>query len=187
MITRIVRMVLGIVKCKLNKIKCKDICYFGNSVKIVNVGGAIFGKDVIIRSFCRLYTSKDDSQLFIGDNTQIGEMSTISCYNQIHIGCGVLTGPHVFISDHNHNYSDPTIHIYKQGVMCREGDKVIIDDGCWIGTNVVIVGNIHIGKNCVIGANSVVTKDIPDFCVAAGSPCKILKKYNILEKTWDRV
>lgn len=54
---------------------------------------------------------------------------------------------------------------------------MIIGHGSWLGTNVVIVGNVHIGYNCVIGANSVVTKDIPDYCVAVGAPVKIIKKY----------
>ena len=71
---------------------------------------------------------------------------------------------------------------------CRAGkdDRVLIDDGTWLGTNVVVVGNVHIGKQCVIGANSVVTKDIPDYCVAAGSPAKVLKRYNFESKEWER-
>lgn len=51
-----------------------------------------------------------------------------------------------------------------------------IRDGSYIGINVVIVGNVKIGKHCVIGANSVVTKDVPDYCVAVGSPAKVIKK-----------
>ena len=61
-----------------------------------------------------------------------------------------------------------------------------IGDGSWLGTHVVIAGNVKIGKHCVIGANSVVTKDIPDYCVAAGIPAKIIKKYNFDTCTWDR-
>ena len=45
-----------------------------------------------------------------------------------------------------------------------------------IGINAVIVGNVKIGKHCVIGANSVVTKDVPDYCVAVGSPAKVIKR-----------
>lgn len=51
----------------------------------------------------------------------------------------------------------------------------------------MIVGNVHIGKNCVIGANSVVTKDIPDYCVFAGVPAKIIRKYDELSNSWLRV
>lgn len=52
--------------------------------------------------------------------------------------------------------------------------NLMIDDGTWLGTNVVIVGNVHVGKHCVIGANSVVAKDIPDYSVAAGIPAKVI-------------
>lgn len=98
-----------------------------------------------------------------------------------------MTGPHVFISDHNHEYKDPAIPILKQGVRCLSSDSVYIGDGTWIGTNVVIVGNVKIGKHCVIGANSVVTKDIPDYCIVAGVPCKIIKRYDFDVNKWVRI
>lgn len=64
-----------------------------------------------------------------------------------------------------------------QGIV-QKGQKVSIGDGSYIGINVVIVGNVKIGKHCVIGANSV--KDIPDYCVAVGSPARVIK--NICNK-----
>lgn len=64
--------------------------------------------------------------------------------------------------------------------------EVQIGDGSWIGENVSIIGEI-VGKNCVIGANSVVTKDIPDFSVAVGIPAKIIKQYNQTTKQWINV
>ncbi len=66
-------------------------------------------------------------------------------------------------------------------------DSVVIDDDTWIGTNAVIVGNVHIGKHCVIGANSVVNKDIPDYCVAVGAPARIIRKFNFSKKCWERI
>jgi acetyltransferase-like isoleucine patch superfamily enzyme len=57
----------------------------------------------------------------------------------------------------------------------RKGD-VIIDDGVWIGSNVIITPGVHIGKMCVIGGNSVVTKDLPPYTICAGIPCKVLRK-----------
>lgn len=140
---------------------------------------------VCIRPFCRLYAR--NGLIEIGRNTEIGEMSTISAERRIIIGKGVLTGPHVFIADHNHKYENPKIPICEQGVHLGQTDCVEVEDGTWIGTNVVIVGNVHIGKNCVIGANSVVTKDIPDYSVAAGIPCIVLKQYNFETKKWERV
>lgn len=104
----------------------------------------------------------------------------------IEIGEGVLTGPHVFIADHNHNYEDPYLPIYEQGVKASKDTHISIGAGTWIGTNVAIVGNISIGKNCVIGANSVVTKDIPDYSVAVGIPAKVIKYYDFEIEKWVR-
>lgn len=61
-----------------------------------------------------------------------------------------------------------------QGIV-QKGQKVYIGDGSYIGINTVIVGNVKIGKHCVIGANSVVTHDIPDYSVATGCPAKVIK------------
>lgn len=99
----------------------------------------------------------------------------------------MLTGPHVFIADHNHEYMNINKHIYLQGVRMKNEDTIIIGDGTWIGTNAVIVGNVKVGKNCVVGANSVVLDDIPDYCVVAGAPAKIIKMYNSKRGEWIRV
>lgn len=61
-----------------------------------------------------------------------------------------------------------------QGIV-QKGQTVTIGDGSYIGINAVIVGNVKIGKHCVIGANSVVTEDVLDYCVAVGSPEKVIK------------
>jgi len=60
----------------------------------------------------------------------------------------------------------------------------MIGEGSWIGTKVSIIGSVRIGKHCVIGANSVVTKDIPDFSVAVGAPAKVIKRYDFERKEW---
>jgi acetyltransferase-like isoleucine patch superfamily enzyme len=62
---------------------------------------------------------------------------------------------------------------------------VIIQDGAWLGENVCVVG-ASVGKNSVVGANSVVTKDIPDYCVAAGAPAIIIKRFDLEKKEWRR-
>ena len=62
-----------------------------------------------------------------------------------------------------------------RGAMWKYGKEVIIGDNVWIGGNTVICLGVHIGSNVIIGAGSVVTKDIPDWAVAAGNPCKVLR------------
>ena len=186
MIKEFLKYFLGYIKCKKHNIKCIGKCYIGGG-KIINNGNFILGDSTIIRPSTDIYLHQVESTLKIGDNTEIGNHSTISSFANIIIGNGVLTGPHVFIADHNHKYSNPCIPIYKQGIEIKSNACLTIDDGTWIGTNTVIIGNVHIGKNCVIGANSVVTKDIPDCSIAVGCPARVIKKYNFDKQCWERI
>lgn len=181
-----VKHFLGLLKCKKHNIKCIGKCYIGGG-KICNNGIMFFGDGVVVRPSVDMYTHRPESKIVFGEKTEIGNHSTISAYNEIIFGDSVLTGPHVFISDHNHNYDDPNIPVCEQGVKIKSGARIIVDSGTWIGTNAVIVGNVHIGKNCVIGANSVVLRDIPDYSVAAGIPAKVVKKYNFVLGKWEHI
>lgn len=111
----------------------------------------------------------------IGKGSEIGERCRISIANSLDIGENVLLSPNVYITDCDHEYRNVNIPVIDQGIVQR-GQKVSIGGGSYIGINAVIVGNVKIGKHCVIGANSVVTKDVPDYCVAVGSPARVIKK-----------
>lgn len=188
MIKDIIKSIGTFYKSKLYKISTGKHCYIGLNVNIVNHGTITLDDNVIIRPSTELYTHlRKKSILKFGNGTEIGRDSTISSFNKITFGKDVITGPHVYIADHNHEYKNPEIPISKLGVRCSQNDSVYIGDGCWLGTNVVIAGNINIGKHCVIGANSVVTKDIPDYCIAVGSPAKVVKKYNFESRKWEKV
>jgi acetyltransferase-like isoleucine patch superfamily enzyme len=93
----------------------------------------------------------------------------------IKIGNDVWTGHHVYITDQNHGYEDVTRPISQQSQPER---PVVIGDGSWLGHGAVVLPGVTIGKHVVIGANSVVTKDIPDFSVAVGSPAKVIRRYD---------
>lgn len=86
----------------------------------------------------------------------------------------VLIGSSVHIYVDTHAYDRIDIPIYDQGFY--DSKQVIIKEGSWIGANSVILPGVIIGKNSVVGAGSVVTKSVPDFCVAVGSPAKVIKK-----------
>ncbi len=122
--------------------------------------------------------------LKIGNGVQIGNFAHIISRHDLCIEDDVLIADRVFISDCTHNYEDVSLPISAQGVKLL--DPVVIGEGSWIGENVCICG-ASIGKHCVIGANSVVNSDIPDYCVAAGSPARIIKKYDFDSKKWVKV
>ncbi|MDR3309575.1 MAG: acyltransferase [Tannerella sp.] len=186
MIKRGFKRMLGLFKTVLNGVKAGRNVYVGFNGKIINRGMMTLGDNVSLRGG-RFYTAHGASRLLIDSGSDIGEYSTVSAQNLIRIGKNVLSGTHVFISDHNHEYIDVNVPIMFQGVRCGKDDRVEIGDGTWIGTNAVIAGNVRIGKNCVIGANSVVTRDIPDYCVAAGAPCRIIKQYDQENKKWKKI
>lgn len=128
-------------------------------------------------------TGENSSVLKIGDGTTIGDFNHIVATKSIVIEEHVLTANHVYITDNLHEYSDISIPIKNQPI--KQLQAVVIGAHSWIGENVSIIG-ASIGKHCVIGANSVVTHDIPDYCVAVGSPAYIIKRYNFETEQWER-
>ena len=122
--------------------------------------------------------------LQIGDGTTIGDFSHIFATRKICIGKNVLIANFVYISDNVHGYEDVDKPIIRQPIIQK--NDVFIGDDSWIGEHVSIIG-ASIGKHCVIGANSVVTRDIPDYCVAVGSPARVIKQYDLVSMTWEKV
>ena len=156
-------------------------------LKIQNAKYIEIGNHVHIHHKAWLVALKRDDiipSFIIDDYTTIGHFATISCLRDIYIGQNVLIADRVFISDNNHGYEDITLPIKSQPIIFKS--SVYIGNNTWIGQNVTIIG-AKVGKQCVIGANSVVTKDIPDYCVAAGSPARVKKRYNFETNEWQRV
>ena len=89
----------------------------------------------------------------------------------------------VTVTDINHPYEDVSLPIEKQPL---EVSSVIIGKDCKIYNNVVILKGVNIGEHCVIGANAVVTTDIPDYSVAVGIPAKVIKRYNFDTQRWEK-
>ncbi|MEN2400321.1 acyltransferase [Flavobacterium sp. MC2016-06] len=127
------------------------------------------------------HTGFKDCELIIGDGCKIGNFNHIYATKSIIFGNNVLTADKVYISDNLHSYEDISIPILHQPV--KQIGTVTIGENSWIGENVCIMG-ANIGKHCVIGANSVVIKDIPDYCVAVGTPANVIKQYCFQTNTW---
>lgn len=132
---------------------------------------------------CMPLTGDHKAELIIGDYCAIGHFNEIYSTKSIVIENHVLTADRVYISDNLHGYEDPDIPILNQPI--KQVGTVRIGEGTWIGVGVAIIG-VKIGKHCVIGANAVVNRDIPDYCVAVGIPARIVKRYNFETKSWER-
>lgn len=129
------------------------------------------------------YTGEKECQFVMGENSHIQFGSHIVATKSVVIGNNCSIGSNVYIADNTHNYEDISIAPKFQPI--KQLDEVVIGDDTWIGRNVCIMG-CKIGKHCVIGANSVVNKDIPDYCVVAGQPARILKRYDFDRKEWRK-
>lgn len=141
--------------------------------KNVNVGNSC--RITVSTDFCGISTkSKTKTKIKIGNHVDIGDNTFISANNNIKIGDHVIMGPYVFITDHDHGFSDIKKNLHQQPLT--ENGHVVIEDNVFLGTKCSILKNVSIGQHSVIGANSVVTQDIPAFSVVVGNPARIIKK-----------
>lgn len=123
------------------------------------------------------------SKIKIGDNCYIGYNNTFLAGGNITLEDGVLMASNILISSENHSINPESPDYYmNQKLSCA---PIIVGEGTWIGEKVSILSGVTIGKKCVIGAGSIVTKDIPDFSIAVGSPAKVIKKYNFNTHEWE--
>jgi len=156
-----------------------------NVIRIEKPQNIFIGEKVSIGKFAWLaanpLTGHDDCKLKIGNNTYIGNSAHIYCTKSITIENSVLIADRVYISDNQHGFKDINRPIINQPIV--QLADVVIKEGSWIGENVCISG-ASIGKNSIVGANSVVTKDIPDYCIAVGAPAKIIKRYSVEKQAW---
>jgi acetyltransferase-like isoleucine patch superfamily enzyme len=112
--------------------------------------------------------------LHIGDRCVIGRGSHVVAHHSLVIGDDVYTGPYVYITDQNHGYADPDVPIGRQMPL---NAAVRIGAGSWLGAGAVVLPGACIGRHVVIAAGSVVRGTVPDHCVAAGVPARVVRSY----------
>ena len=116
----------------------------------------------------------DTALLRVGDRCVIGRGSHIVAHQRIDIGDDVFTGPYVYITDQNHGYADPDVPIGRQWPA---NAPVSIGAGSWLGAGSIVLPGSCIGRHVVVGAGSVVRGQVPDYCVVAGVPARVLRSY----------
>lgn len=125
--------------------------YIGDNISIHDGGW--------IETIPQYGSNKFDSELRIGDGTYIGHRCHIIVCDKMTIGKDVTIADNVYITDNLHGFEDISCGVMPQPL--KVPGSVVIEDEVWIGERVCIMPNVTIGKHSVIGANSVVTKDIP--------------------------
>ncbi len=97
----------------------------------------------------------------------------VAALELVEIGDHCMFANGCFVSDANHRFDDPERPVPWQGFTTRGPTR--IGDNVWCGANVVITDGVTVGERCVIGANSVVTRDLPAFSVASGAPARVIR------------
>ena len=118
-------------------------------------------------------TAPDEARIRIGAQTYLNIAVMVASVALVEIGDHCMFANGCFITDGNHRFEDPVRPVPWQGFTTK--GPVRIGDNVWCGTNVVITSGVTLGHRSVIGANSVVTRDIPPYSIAAGSPAKVLR------------
>lgn len=142
-------------------------------------GKAVFGNNLFFyaRPSGLSISVRKGATLTVGDRFFMNVGTEIVAWSEIRIGNNVMLAPYASITDHNQHETEP-------GAITSKG-PVVIGNNVWIGRNAVITPGVSIGDGSVIGANSVVTKDIPPNSLAAGAPARVIRKLEIPDG-WTR-
>lgn len=139
----------------------KKFAEFGSSfirhgVYVIGCSKISIGNHVVLRPGTMIHANPeiDSIQIIIEDKVLIG------------------SGVHFYVD--KHSFNDTRVPIYDQGF--ENLSNILVKEGSWIGANSIILPGVTIGQNAVVGAGSVVTKSIPDFCVAVGNPARVIKR-----------
>jgi acetyltransferase-like isoleucine patch superfamily enzyme len=146
----------------------------GNLLEALDEGRAEIGPHVLIEPGCWFALYPETARMAIGEGTILNLGCMVAPTLSITIGRHCMFANYCFIADAEHRYDDPELPVTWQGMETK--GPVKIGDNCWFGTNCVVTGGVTIGERTVVGANSVVTRDLPPGVVAAGAPAKVIRE-----------
>jgi acetyltransferase-like isoleucine patch superfamily enzyme len=144
----------------------------GNVLEMLREGRLELGPHVLFEPGVWI-TGPDDARIRIGGGTFLNRNVMLAASELVEIGEHCMLANGCFVTDGNHRFDDPDRPVPWQGFTTKGPTR--IGDNVWCGANVVVTSGVTIGERCVIGANSVVTADIPARSIAAGAPAKVLR------------
>lgn len=155
------------------------------------------GRDSTIHPYCRIEIITEnphlegpalrprDARITIGDRVVVNSFSHFGAMSSITLGNDVGIASGVCIEDHHYEYENATTERPLKKQPFRVAD-VIIEDGAMIGEHVTILPGVRIGANSWVGANSVVTADVPPYSVAVGVPARVIRRRDPNTGAWER-
>ena len=147
------------------------------------------GRNVLIWPGCRLEVvafdgeASSSSEILIGDGVSFQQRCHVTSGSKLVIGANTTILFDVMITDIDHQYDEIGRNIMEQAISVR---TTKIGENCFIGSGAKIQAGTKLGRQCIVGANAVVRGDFPDYCVVAGVPARILKRYNPHSGVWRR-
>ena len=147
------------------------------------------GKGFASGRYCRFeaHGQHGEINITIGNNCQVNDSVHIAALKSVSIADNVLIASRVFITDLNHGGYGDNLHSDPLSI-CKDrqltGTPVVIEQNVWLGEGVVVLPGVTIGQGTIIGANAVVSKNVPAFSIAVGNPAKVIKTYNVEQKKW---
>lgn len=154
---------------------------------IADRAGISVGEGTQVLAYSRLQCFPCDGrmpQITIGDHCYLGYHLSILAGADVTIEHEVLMASNVLITSESHGMDPESSIPYMDQPLT--GKPVHIKSGCWIGEKACIMPGVTIGEKCIVGAGSIVTKSIPDYCMAVGNPAKVIKRYNFTTHAWER-
>jgi acetyltransferase-like isoleucine patch superfamily enzyme len=145
----------------------------GNVLEAFRSGRLELGPHVLLEPHVWI-TIADEGHVSIGEGTFLNLGTMVACQESVTIGAHCMFANGCFVSDASHRFDDRNRPVPWQGFTTR--GPTSIGDNVWCGVNVVVTSGVSVGERCVIGANSVVTRDLPPFSIAAGAPAKVLRQ-----------
>jgi acetyltransferase-like isoleucine patch superfamily enzyme len=145
--------------------------FIGEGCRFIDTGAMRFEGRTLINEGC--YFNAQGGGITVGDFTAFnnGVHINASCGGHIRIGSHCPIGPGVVMRTANHRFSNADEFIQNQG---HEAADITIEDDCWLGANVIVLGGVKIGRGAVVGAGAVVSKDVPEMAVVVGVPARVI-------------
>ena len=144
----------------------------GNVLEALREGRLEIGSGTLLEPDVWI-SAPGDARVRIGEGTFLNIAVMVAAVELVEIGSHCMFANGCFVTDGNHRFDDPDKPVTWQGFTSKGPTR--IGDNVWCGANVVITSGVTIGERCVIGANSVVTTDLPPYSIAAGAPAKVLR------------
>src|SRR2546421_11445311 len=144
----------------------------GNVLEALDDGRLQIGPHTLLEPDCWI-TIGDGARLRIGEGCFLNLNTMIAVQHEVTIGDHVMFANNCFVSDASHRFDDPDKPVPWQGFTSK--GPTHIGSNCWFGVGCVVTTGVTVGERCVVGANSVITRDLPDGVIAAGAPARVIR------------